>query len=68
MLFLLVKLLGTTGEEESGSDNQEQGDIDSTGEVENREAKKYNRRRHARANVLRYGERKDDEGVCQGIT
>jgi hypothetical protein len=33
--FLPVDLLGTREEEESRSDNQEQEDIDGTGEVEN---------------------------------
>jgi hypothetical protein len=69
--FLPVEFLGTREEEESRSDNQEQEDIDGAGEVENRDAKKCNRRWYVVVTELHtpcYGERKDDEGVCQGIT
>jgi hypothetical protein len=64
-------LLGTREEEKFRSDSQEQEDVDGTGEVENRDTKKYNRRRYVVVTELQapcYGERKYDEGVCQGIT
>jgi hypothetical protein len=69
--FRLGEFLRTGKEEESRSDNQEQEDIDGTGEVKNGDAKKSNRRRYVVVTELHtpcYGERKDDEGVCQGIT
>ena len=44
--FLLVELPGTREEEKFRSDNQEQEDIDSPGEVEHRETKKHSRRRY----------------------
>jgi hypothetical protein len=71
LCFLPVDFLGTREEEESRSDNQEQEDIDGTGEVEHRETKKCSRRRYVVVTELHtpcYGEREDDEGVCQGIT
>jgi hypothetical protein len=46
LYFLLVESLGTTEEEESRSDNQEQEDIDGTGEVEQRGTEKRSRRRY----------------------
>lgn len=69
--LLLVELLETREEEESGSGDQEQEGINSTGEVENRGTKKCNRRRHIVMIELHTpcnGERKDDEGICQGVT
>ena len=71
MYILLVELLETREEEESRSGSQEQEGINGTGEVENRDAKKCNRRRYVVVIELHNpcnGERKDDEGVCQGVT
>ena len=68
MYFLHV---GTREEEKSRSDNQEQESIDGTGEVENCVTKKCNRKRYVVVIELQTpcnGERKDDEGVCQGVT
>jgi hypothetical protein len=61
---------GTREEEEFRSDNQEQGDIDGTGEVEHRDAKKCSRCRYvvvAELQTPSYGERKDDKGLCQRV-
>ena len=46
MYFLPVESLGTREEEESRSDDQEQEDVDETGEVEHRVGKKRSRRRY----------------------
>ena len=71
--FLLVKLKlpGTREEEESWSDDQEQEDIGGTGEVEYRGSEKGSGRRYMVVAELQppcYCERKDHEGVCQGVT
>jgi hypothetical protein len=71
VLFRLGKFVGTREEEEFRSDNQEQGDIDGTGEVEHCDTKKCSRSRYVVATEFQtpcYGERKDDEGVCQRVT
>jgi hypothetical protein len=44
--FRLGDFHGTGEEEESRSDNEEQDDIDGTGEVEHRNGKKQSRRRY----------------------
>jgi hypothetical protein len=46
LYFLPVESLGTREEEESRSDDQEQEDVDETGEVEHRVGKKRSRRRY----------------------
>jgi hypothetical protein len=44
--FLPVESLGTREEEQSRSDNQEQEDIDGTGEIEHCVSEKRSRRRY----------------------
>ena len=69
--YRLGEYLRTGKEEEFRSDDQEQEDIDGAGEVEDRGTKKSDRRRYVVVTELHkpcYGKRKDDEGVCQGIT
>ena len=71
LYFLLIEFHGTRKEEESRSDNQEQDDIDATGEVEYRGGEKCNRRRNMVVIELCtpcYGEGEDDEGICDGVT
>ena len=66
-----VEFPGTREEEESRSDNQEQKDIDGTGEIENRDTKKYSSGWYVVVTELqkpRYGERKYDDAVCEGVT
>ena len=66
----VVKLLWTREEEAFRSDNQEQGHIDGTGEVEHRGSEKRSRRRYMMVSEQPPpcdAERKDDEGVRQGI-
>jgi hypothetical protein len=68
---LPVEFPGTREEEESWSDNQEQKNVDGAGEIENRDTKKYSSGRYAvvtECQKPRYGERKYDEAVCQGVT
>ena len=67
----MVELLGAREEEKFRSKNQEQKNIDGTGEVEYRESEKRSRRRYMAVSEQLppcYGERKDDEGVCHGVT
>jgi len=61
------KFLGPREEEESRSDNQEEENIDGTGEAEHRVTKKCSRRRYLVVTEQQppcYSERKDDKGVC----
>jgi len=67
----LGELLGTGEEEQSRSDNQEEEDIDGTGKVEHRVTEQRGCRRYMVVTELCppcRRERKDDNGVCQGIT
>ena len=45
-ILLVVNMLGTRKQEEFRSDNQEQDDIDGTGEIENRDSEKRSCRRN----------------------
>jgi hypothetical protein len=69
--FRLGKFFRTGKEEEPGSGNQEQDDVDGTGEVEHYNTKKHSRRRFLVGPELQplwYSGRSDNEGICEGVT
>ncbi len=69
--YFLTHFIGTREEKEFRSNNQEQEDIDGTGEVEYCFTEKSSRRRYVVVSENQppsYGEREDDERVCQGVT
>jgi len=69
--FGLDEVVGVGEEEKLRSDDQEEKDVDGTREVKHRDAEKRSSRRDVVVVELqpsRDRERKDDKGICHGVT